>query len=412
MTNIAKHIIKTCSLLFFAAIFVSCVESLTDTQKATNPVIDVFTPKTGDTVMVGKTQITYQAADGSGGEGLSFYEIYVNGKFAQKAVQNTDGTNPAIYLTIDSTYLGSRINYLVKVYNKTGRSKESKLQENIYVKDKVPSAPDNLFLTKINEFTVSLLWDDKSNNETGFELWRKDEGGGTYRKIKNLATNSISTTDGGLSAFVIYYYKVRAFNGSGFSPFSNEISTANVPGGPWNLTAEAIGGGLVNLKWVDFAVNEVGFIIERTDPFTTQFKRLAIVPPNTEEYSDNSVSPSTGYKYRVAYFTNTAVSGYSNETSISTYYTDIAGPSNLTATLGVNVVQLKWDDNAQVEKETIVERKIENGKYEEHLKLGADIESTVDGLVQRGVTYHYRVRQSLGTKTYTPYSNVVTIKVQ
>lgn len=407
--------LRTLLFMFLAAsVFVlsGCVESLTDTQQSASPTIEVLKPLSNDTVMVGKNEISYQAAEGSGGQGLSFYELYLNGKFNSRYEQNTDGTNPKIYLNIDSTLLGSRIKYSVKVYNKNGRSKESKVQENIYVKDKAPNAPHNLFLAKLNDFTVSLLWDDVSTNETGFELWRKDEGGGTYRRIKTLPANTISTTDGGLSAFVVYYYKVRAFNNSGYSDFSNEVSTSNIAGGPWNLTAEAIGSSLVNLKWIDFATNESGFIIERTDPLTTEYKRLAIVPPNTEEYQDNSVSPSTGYKYRVAYFTNSSVSGYSNEVSISTYYTDVPGPSNLTATLGINVVNLKWDDNTPLEKEVIVERRTGNGQFQEIQKLSADTKTATDATVQKGNTYYYRVRQSLGTRTYTPYSNTVSILVQ
>lgn len=390
----------------------SCVESLTDTQQSTTPTIEVFKPSTNDTVMIGKTEISYQASDAAGGQGLSFYELYINGKFNSRFEQNTDGTNPRIFLTIDSTLLGSRFKYSLKVYNKTGKAKESKAQENIYVKDKIPNAPQNLFLAKLNDFTVSLLWDDVATNETGYELWRKDEGGGTYRKIKTLPANTISTTDGGLSAFVVYYYKIRAFNTSGFSEFSNEVSTSNIAGGPWNLTAEAIGSSLINLKWIDFATNESGFIIERTDPLTTEFKRLAIVPPNTEEYQDNSVAPSTGYKYRVAYFTNSSISGYSNEVSISTYYTEVPGPTNLVATLGINVVNLKWDDNTQLEKEVIVERKVGNGQFQELLKLSADTKSATDANVTRGTTYYYRVRQSLGSRIYTPYSNTVSILVQ
>jgi len=407
-----KKLVGKSLLIVLAFSLASCVESLTDVQQSTTPTIEIFKPLTNDTVKVGKNDISFQASDGSGGQGLSFYEIYLNGKFVQRFEQNTDGTNPQISLKVDSTFLGTRIKYSVKVYNKNGRSKESKVQENIYVKDKIPNTPQNLFLAKLNDFTVSLLWDDASSNETGFELWRKDEGGGTYRRIKTLPANTISTTDGGLSAFVVYYYRLRAFNNSGYSEFSNEVSTSNIAGGPWNLIAEAIGSSLVNLKWVDFAVNESGFIIERTDPFTTEFKRVAIVPPNTEEYQDNSVSPSTGYKYRVAYFTNTSISGYSNEVSISTYYTDVAGPSNLTASLGINVVNLKWDDNTPLEKEVIVERKVGNGQFQELIKLPADTKTATDATVQRGITYQYRVRQSLGTRTYTPYSNTVQILVQ
>ncbi|MDQ7815968.1 MAG: fibronectin type III domain-containing protein [Melioribacteraceae bacterium] len=398
------------SILIFA--FNSCVESLNDAQQSVSPTIEITHPVTGDSVMFGATEIDYKAVDGTGGGGLSFYEVYLNKKFVKKIEQNTDGTNPKLTLSVDSTFLGSKINYSVKVYNKNNRSKESSLQENIYVKDKKPNAPANLFLSKINEFSVSLLWDDLSHNESGFELWRKDEGGGAYRRIKTLPSNTISTTDGGLSAFASYFYKVRAYNNSGFSDFSNEVSTTSVPGGPWNLVGEAIGASQVNLKWVDFAINENGFVVERTDPATTEYKRLTTVPPNTIEYQDNSVAPSTGYKYRVAYFTNTSISGFSNEATVATFYVDVPGPSNLRVSLGINIVNLTWDDNTSLENQVIIERKTGDGNFVEFLKLAADSKSAIDGSVQRGFTYQYRVRQSLAIRTYTPYSNTVTILVQ
>jgi len=388
-----------------------CVESLTENQQAANPTIVITEPVTGDTVVIGSNLVTYNAANGTGGSGLSFYEVYINNKFVQRYEQNSDGTNPTIYLKIDSTLLGSKISYFIKVYSASSKSKQSDIQENIFVRDRVPNKPGNLILTKLNDFSVNLLWDDNSNNENGFELWRKD-GSGIYRKIKTLSPNTISTDDTGLSAFTDYFYMVRAYNDSGPSDFSNEVSTSNVSGGPWNLQAEAIGSSVIHLAWTDFAVNELGFIIERTDPFTTNFSRIAIVPRGSTEYYDNTVSPSTGYRYRVAYYTSSSVSGYSNEVSISTYYTDIQPPSNLTAVYDqfYNVVNLSWTDNSVVEKETIVERKTgTGGSYSEYARVAQDEVILVDSLVQKGQTYHYRVRQSLGSKAYTPYSNEVKI---
>ncbi len=395
-----------------------CVESLTDSQKSSSatPSIEITKPVTGDSVKVGDNLVTYQAADGTGGTGLSFYEVYINGKYVKRYDQNTDGTNPNIYITVDSTQIGSKINYYIKVYNKSNKSKQSTTQENIYVKDKVPNAPSGLILTKTNDFAVNLLWNDNSSNENGFELWRKDGGNGTYRRIKTLPPGYISTDDSGLSAFTDYFYKVRAYNSSGPSEFSNEVSTSNIVGGPWNLEAEAIGSSTIRLIWADFAVNELGFIIERTDPYTNNFERIAIAPRGSTEYYDNTVSANTGYRYRVAYYTNSSVSGYSNEVSISTYYTDIQGPSNLTANYDLTneIVNLSWTDNTNLEKETIIERKTGSGNYIEYATLPASDEQNIQAIdsgIQRGQTYYYRIRQSLANKTYTPYSNEVKVVI-
>ncbi len=411
-----RNIIKNNLVFAFILLLIitnGCVESLTDSQQASNatPSIVIDDPTSGDSVSVGKNIISYQAADGNGGTGLSFYEVYLNEKYVQRFEQNSDGTNPEIYITVDSKLIGSKIKYMVKVYNKSNKSKESGLQENIVVRDSVPGAPTSLMLSKLNDFAINLLWDAGNiTNETGFELWRKVGGSGTYQKIKTMPPNTISTDDSGLSAFTDYFYKVRAYNASGPSEFSNEVSTSSISGGPWNLQAEAIGSSSVRLTWEDFAVNELGFIIERTDPYTSNFQRVALAGRGSTEYYDNTVSANTGYRYRVAYYTSTSVSGYSNEASISTYYTDVEGPSNLTVTHDTQngVVILNWLDNTLLEKETIIERKVGGGNYIEYATLSENDEASVsatDAGIQRGQTYYYRIRQSLGSKTYTPYSN-------
>jgi len=394
-------------------ILISCVEPLTDSTQSAAPTIEIIKPVTGDSVMIGKNEVEYKAVDGTGGQGLSFYEVYINDKFTKKYVQNDDGTNPKIYLEVDTTLLGSTIKYFIKVYNKAGKAKESKVQENIYVKDKPPAAPSNLIIKKTSDYSVTLLWNDNSNNEKGFEIWRKDGGGGIYRKIKNLPANTISTIDDGISPFVDYFYKVRAYNDSGPSEFSNEVGTSSLPGGQWNLQAEAIGASLIILKWNDFAVNELGFKIERTNPYTNNWEVIDIAAPNQTEYEDSNVQPSTAYKYRVAYFTSNSVSGYSNEVSISTFYTDVDGPTNLSGYYSSGVV-LQWtnNDKLQITKGTIIERKTgTDGKFTEISTVNSDVTTFNDVNVQSGKTYYYRVRQKLASRIYTPYSNTFSITI-
>jgi hypothetical protein len=405
-----------CFLFLFVlltGLTVSCVESLSDTQTSAVPTITVSSPKTNDSVKVGQNTVNYQAADGSGGQGLSFYELYVNKIFTKKYTQNTDGTNPTIYLVVDSTLLHTRISYSVKAYNKNGNSKESTTQTNIYVKDKEPAAPSDLLLAKISDYAVTLKWKDNSNNELGFELWRRDVGSSgvvEYRKWKTLPVNTLSYTDGGLSPYVDYAYKVRAFGEGGYSAFCDEATTSSLPGGPWNLQAEAIGASSVHLKWVDFAINEQGFQIERTDPNTNTYKVLALVGPNITEYYDNSVSASTAYSYRISYFTLTTQSSYSNSATISTYYIDVDPP---TITYYDSSGLIKWHDNSHyLAKSTIIERKVGlNGDFVELATV--NIDSTISDYQYTdpptGVTYYYRLRQVLGTRVYTPYSIVIHI---
>lgn len=408
-----KILFHSLPLLLTVALMFGCVESISETQTSTTPSIEVFSPKTNDSVKVGKNTINYHAGDATDGGGISFYELYVNKIFTKKYNQNTDGSNPLLYLDVDSTLIYTKISYSVKVYNKIGKYKESKIQENIYVKDKAPLAPTNLVLSRLGNNSVILKWDPyKAGNAKGLELWRKDIINGAvfpFKVIKTFPTSQISYTDGNLSQYQEYIYYVAAYNESGSSP-SNIVSTSSLPGGPWNLQAEAIGSSSVRLRWVDIAINEIAFQIERTDPATNEFKIIKITDgPDITEYYDNSVSPSISYSYRVAYFTQTAMSGYSNTVTLTTFHTDVFAPSGLSASLVASGVQLSWKDNSNsLSKGTIIERKLDDNEFVEIGSVSFGQNSFIDTAPVGGVSY-YRVRQILGTRVYTPYSEILRV---
>ncbi len=69
---------------------------------------------------------------------------------------------------------------------------------------------------------VNLAWEDTSN-ELGFEIERKEGSGGTYRQIAKVGENVTTYTDTALKAGVTYYYRIRAYNSSGHSGYSDEI---------------------------------------------------------------------------------------------------------------------------------------------------------------------------------------------
>lgn len=397
----------------------SCVESINDTEKASTaiPTIDIYSPSSNDSIMVGKTPIYFQALDGTGGQGLSHFDLYINNSYQGKFSVDSDGNNPALNLQLDSTLLNSRISYYVTVYNKTGKFKQSKIQENIFIKDKIPNAPTNLFLGRISDFEITVRWDDKSSNEEGFELWRKDAGSAgiiDYRRIRVLPLNTITYRDNGVSPFVDYFYKVRAFNKSGYSAFSNELGSNSIPGGPWALTATAIGSSMIHLKWVDFAVSELGFQVERKNAYEQNYKVISLTAPNTEEYYDTGVDASGSYTYRVAYFTSTALSSYSNEVSVSTFYTNVPAPSSLAAAyLPAQGLILTWKDNSNsLAIQTSIERRTGiSGSFSEIGTVEKDVITYTDKKISSGTVYYYRIRQKIDKNAYTPYSGTIKVDI-
>lgn len=87
----------------------------------------------------------------------------------------------------------------------------------------IPAPPSNLAGTASSSTSVSLLWRDNSTNETGFRVFRKLGSTGTYT-ARTTGANAISFNDTGLTPSTTYFYKLQAFNASGNSAETPEIS--------------------------------------------------------------------------------------------------------------------------------------------------------------------------------------------
>jgi large repetitive protein len=67
---------------------------------------------------------------------------------------------------------------------------------------------------------INLSWSDRSNIETGYEIWRATSGT-AFSLLATTAANVGTFTDNTAQKNIRYYYKVRAMNGTTPSEFSN-----------------------------------------------------------------------------------------------------------------------------------------------------------------------------------------------
>ena len=93
-----------------------------------------------------------------------------------------------------------------------------------------PEAPTDTVATSTNAQSVTLTWTDRSANESGFRIERRD-GTGDFLSLTSLPPNSSSFLDTAVSSGQTYTYRVIALNTSGASEPSPE-SAARVQNPP------------------------------------------------------------------------------------------------------------------------------------------------------------------------------------
>jgi len=185
----------------------------------------------------------------------------------------------------------------------------------------LPTAPSGLTATASSTAQINLSWSDNSSNETGFYIERKT-GTGTYAQIGSVSAGVTSYSSSGLSPGTTYTFRVRAYNSSGNSAYSNEASATTsgtaLPAAPSGLTATAASASQINLSWSDNSSNETGFYIERKVGSTGTYVQLSPVSAGVKSYSDTGLKASTTYYYRVRAYNSGGTSAYSNVANATT----------------------------------------------------------------------------------------------
>lgn len=92
-----------------------------------------------------------------------------------------------------------------------------------------PPAPSGLRAVAASATRINLSWSDNSHTETGFKVERSINGS-PFTQIAAVGANVINYSNTGLSASTKYYYRVRAYNSTGASAYSN-TALATTPSG-------------------------------------------------------------------------------------------------------------------------------------------------------------------------------------
>ena len=275
----------------------------------------------------------------------------------------------------------------------------------------MPTNPSNLNVQTVSHVRIDLAWTDNSTNEIGFKVERKTGAAGTYAEIITIGANVTSLIDSTLSANTEYYYRVRAYNASGFSGYTNEANTTTLPNpiiAPGNLTATPITQTKINLAWTDNSNIESGFKIERKPSTATAYTVIATTGANVTSLADSGLTANTKYFYRVRAFNANGNSAYATAVSATTLPFPPAAPGNLTATvISNNQIDIAWADNSGEEAGFKIERKTgDGGTYAQIATVGANVTTFSSTALNANTKYYYRVRAN-NAGGNSPYSNAV-----
>jgi hypothetical protein len=89
------------------------------------------------------------------------------------------------------------------------------------------------------------------------------------------------------------------------------------PAPPTGLQAKSASSTSAKLKWISNSHNETGFQVWRKEA-SGEWAQIALTPPKTTTYTDDSVQPHTSYTYRVRAVNNIYPSVWSPEAGVTT----------------------------------------------------------------------------------------------
>jgi hypothetical protein len=158
-----------------------------------------------------------------------------------------------------------------------------------------PAAPTGLIVADVGDGRIDIAWQDNATDELGYDVERSEDGT-AWSLLESLGADTEAYSDDGLPADTAFWYRARAFNGSGQSSYAGPVqaTTPPAPTPVLNLTVLSTkdrGKHAPQLNWSGASTTNVDIYRDGAG--------IATVPDNPP-YTDNiGTKGSAVYLYQV-----------------------------------------------------------------------------------------------------------------
>ncbi len=267
---------------------------------------------------------------------------------------------------------------------------------------RTPVAPSNLRVVRATSDSITLNWQDNSNNETGFVIYRWN--GSVFDIIGNTNANVTTFTDTGLQCATDYTYEVSASNDAGKSSRARAYATTddcssgqNKPAAPSNLRVVSTTSDSITLNWNDNSDNEQGFVVYRRNG--SVYDIIGNTNANEKTFTNSGLQCATDYSYQVSAFND---AGKSSRASADGRTGDCsapppaggkpAAPSNLRiASATADSITLNWDDKPNNERGFYIYRSEDGKSYTLIKDTNVNVTAFTDSGLKCATAYSYEV---------------------
>jgi GH18 family chitinase/fibronectin type 3 domain-containing protein len=261
---------------------------------------------------------------------------------------------------------------------------------------------------------VKLTW-IAVTGASGYYVLRSTTSGTGYTKLTTGSITSPTYTDTTAYDGITYYYVVEAYNSSGASGNSPQISTTPSISAPTGLT-DTVSNNVVTLNWTGVAGVTGYEALRGTTAGGSYTAVVGTVSAPTVTMNDTTAIPGVAYYYVVrAYFlpgqNKPAVfSPPSNQIQVTVNATKLASPTGLAAYLAQDLtsVNLDWNKEAGATSFNILRSTANGSGYS--LVGTSPYALFTDSTVAPGTTYYYVV-QAVNAAGNSGYSNQASIAV-